>query len=65
LNLGKIFISKIEDDKLYEDLILDKDFKGRTIFKIITDNGFEPLMSEKDQNSENFLLKLWNGQESS
>lgn len=36
LNLGSIYISKIFDEKYYESLILDKDFKERTCLKIIT-----------------------------
>lgn len=39
-----MFTSKVEDERFYEKLILDTDFKGRTILKIITDNQFEPLM---------------------
>lgn len=58
-----MFISKIDDEKFYEKLILDTDFKGRTVFKIITENYFEPLMNEGDPKSENLILKIWHGKE--
>jgi hypothetical protein len=43
---------------------MDKDFRGRSILKIITQNSFEPLMSELDPKAENLMLKIWNGRES-
>jgi hypothetical protein len=54
--LGKMFISKIDDEKYYENLIMDTDFKGRSILKIICDNLFEPLMNEGDPKAENLIL---------
>jgi hypothetical protein len=56
LSLGRIFISKIDDEKYYENLIMDKDFKGRSILKIICENLFEPLMNEGDPKAENLIL---------
>lgn len=35
LELGKMFTSKIEDDRYYESLILDRDFKDRSCLKVI------------------------------
>ena len=64
LHLGKIYSAKIEDEKFYEKLILGEDFKGRTVLKIITQNGFEPLMDEHDPKAENLMLTIWKGKES-
>lgn len=36
LDLGKMYSSKIEDEKYYESLIMGVDFKGRTVLKTIT-----------------------------
>jgi hypothetical protein len=63
LSLGRMFISKIDDEKYYENLIMDMDFKGRTILKNITINSFEPLMNEGDPKAENLILKIWYGRE--
>lgn len=41
-----MYTSKIEDEKYYENLIMDKDFKDRNVLKIITDNYFSELMPE-------------------
>ena len=35
LELGKVYNSKIKDEDYFEKLILDKDFKDRTVLKII------------------------------
>ena len=63
LALGKMYTSKIEDEKYYESLMMDTDFKGRTILKIVTENLFEPLMHEDDPKGENLMVKLWEGKE--
>ena len=60
-----MFISKIEDENYYENLILDTDFRGRSIAKIITENGFEPLMTEGDPKAENLIFRYWYGKRSS
>ena len=44
LTLGQYFNEKIEDETYYEELIMDTDFNGRTVLKIICDSGFMPLM---------------------
>ena len=59
LNLGKMFLSKVEDEKYFESLMLDRDFKDRPIIKIITENYFESLLHEEDPKGENLLVKLW------
>lgn len=59
LALGKMFSSKIEDEKYYEKLITQVDFKGRTVLKIITMNNFESLMDENDPKAENLMLTIW------
>jgi hypothetical protein len=63
MKLGKMFNSKIFDERYYENLIMDTDFKNRTVLKIITMNSFEPLMTEEDHKTENIMIKLWHGKE--
>jgi hypothetical protein len=63
LGLGKMFSSKIEDEKYYERLIMDLDFRGRSVLKIITQNNFESLMDENDPKAENLMLMIWHGKE--
>jgi hypothetical protein len=63
LELGKMYSLKIEDEKFYERLITGLDFKGRSVLKIITENQYEPLMSEKDPKAENLMLMIWHGKE--
>lgn len=36
LDLGATFEQKIEDQKIYKTLIMDTDFQGRSVLKIIT-----------------------------
>lgn len=63
LELGKMYTSKIEDERYYENLMMDVDFKDRTVLKIITEMNFEPLMNEGDPKGENLMIKLWHGKE--
>jgi hypothetical protein len=63
LQLGKIFSRKIDDERHYEKLIMALDFKNRTVLKIITLNGFEPLMDENDPKAENLMLMVYEGKE--
>ena len=58
-----MYSSKIEDETFYEKLIMDRDFKGRLVLKIITQNKFEPLMDENDPKAENMMLSIWHGKE--
>jgi hypothetical protein len=58
-----MYTSKISDEKYYESLIMNEDFKARTVLKIITQNNFEPLMDELDPKAENIMLMIWHGQE--
>lgn len=58
-----MYSSKIEDEKYYESLIMGKDFKGRTVIKVITQNTFEPLMDENDPKAENLMVMIWHGKE--
>jgi hypothetical protein len=39
LDLGKVYNEKIEDESYYRELILDKDFRGRTVLSIICNLG--------------------------
>lgn len=63
LELGRMYSAKIEDEKYYEKLIMDKDFSGRTVIKIITENSFESLMDEMDPKAENIITMIWHGKE--
>ena len=63
LSLGKIFLDKVDDEKYYESLMMDRDFEGRTALKIITGNYFEELLNEEDPKGENLMVKLWYGRE--
>ena len=41
LNLGQVYNEKIEDEKYYENLIMeDKDFTGRSVLNIISMRQF-------------------------
>ena len=63
LSLGRLYSSKIDDERFYEKLIMGVDFKGRTVLKTITQNTFEPLMDEMDPKAENLMLMIWHGKE--
>lgn len=58
-----MFSSKISDEKYYEKLIMQEDFKSRTVLKIIIENNFESLMDEEDPKAENLMLMIWHGKE--
>ena len=58
-----MYTKKIDNERYYESLILDKDFRDRTILKIITDNYFNQLMPEEDPKPENVMIKIWEGRE--
>lgn len=51
-----MFTSKIDDEKYYENLIMDTDFRDRSVLKIITENLFEPLIPEDDPKPENLMI---------
>ena len=59
-----MYSRKIEDEKLYEKMILGIDFKGRTVIKIITMNSYAALMDGEDPKAENIMVKIWHGKES-
>lgn len=62
LSLGKMLLSKIEEERYYEKIMMsDRDFKDRSILKIITENYFEHLLDEEDPKGENLMVKLWHG----
>lgn len=63
MELGKMYSVKIEDERFYEALIQDEDFKSRSLIKIITEKGLEPLMDEEDPKAENMMLSIWHGKE--
>jgi hypothetical protein len=58
-----MYSSKIQDEKYFEKLITQVDFKGRSVLKIITINNFESLMDEDDPKAENLMLMIWHGKE--
>jgi hypothetical protein len=43
---------------------MNTDFRGRSVLKIITVNGFEPLMNQGDAKAENMMMSIWYGKES-
>jgi len=63
LELGKIYNDNIEDESYYTDLIMDTDFSNRSVLKIITTCGLEPLLSETDPKAENLINTLYVGKE--
>lgn len=63
MKLGNMYASKIENEKYYEKIVYDTDITGRSVFKIITSNQYEPLMDRNDTKANSTMLKLWNGQE--
>jgi hypothetical protein len=58
-----MYSAKVSDEKFYEKLIIDKDFRGRSLLKNIVQNSFEPLMDENDPKAENIMLSIWEGKE--
>lgn len=64
LDLGKIYNSKIDDPAYYEQLIMDTDFKGRTVLSIICYSQLQPLMHEDDPKAENLINNIWKGRQS-
>ena len=48
LDLGKIYNEKIGDDRYYETLIMDTDFRGRTVLSIICYSKLQKMMHEDD-----------------
>ena len=63
LQLGKVYNDKIEDEKQFENLIMDTDFQNRTVLKIITSCKFEALMSEEDPKTENIMNNIFIGED--
>lgn len=61
LNLGNKIVENFEDEKI-EKIFLDVDFKERTILKIVTDNGFEPIFASYKINV--LLNEIWEGKNS-
>lgn len=59
--LGDKIVQKFEDDKI-EKIFLDTDFRDRTILKIVTDNGFQPLFISYKVNV--LLQEIWEGKNS-
>ena len=63
LELGKVYNGKIDDDKQYEELIMDTDFQNRTMLKVITSCKFENLMSQDDPKTENIMNNIFIGED--
>ncbi len=63
MKLGKMYISKIQDEKYYEKLIMDQDITGRSALKIITLYKLSELMEENDPKAESMIIKIWRGKE--
>lgn len=64
LDLGKYYNSKIDDETVFENLLMDKDFENRTVLKIITSCKFAELMHEDDPKAENIMGQIYVGKES-
>lgn len=61
MTLGDKIVDNFEDEKI-EKVFLDTDFKDRTILKIVTDNGFQPIFSSYKVNV--LLQEIWEGKNS-
>ena len=55
---------KVDDEVEYEKMIFEKDFLGRSMLKIITDNHFFPLMDQEDPKAVNIMQAIYKGKES-
>lgn len=64
LELGKMYAGKIADEDLYQRMLTDTDFSGRSVLFIICECGFQPLMCEEDPKAENLIQHVWHGSES-
>ena len=54
-----MYSSKIEDEKFYERLITEVDFKNWSVLKIIAVNKYQYLMDENDPKAENMMMGIW------
>lgn len=50
------------DPKIIENIFMDTDFLDRTVLKLITDYGYEPLL--RDDKASALLDELWAGKDS-
>lgn len=58
LTLGDKIIDNLNDDSI-KKFFLDRDFKNRTVLRIITDNKFYPLLSSEKVNR--LIQEIWVG----
>jgi len=58
-----MYSSKIENEKFYEKLITEVDFKNWSVLKIIALNQYQNLMDENDPKAENMMMGIWQGKE--
>jgi hypothetical protein len=58
LTLGDKILDNLEDDHI-EKFFMDRDFKNRTVLKIITDNDFQILLSSEKINI--LIQEIWVG----
>jgi hypothetical protein len=63
LELGQIYILKIQDEEYFKSLIMDVDFQNRSVFWIITECKLEPLLPDGDMKVENILNDIYVGSE--
>ncbi len=61
MELGHKIIESFDDDKI-DPIMNDTDFKDRTLLKIISQGGFEPLF--KDDKVNVLLNQIWEGKRS-
>ena len=62
--LGKLYNSKIDNEKYFKILLMDTDFKNRTVLKIIVDCQLAELMHEDDPKAAAIMMNMYIGEES-
>jgi hypothetical protein len=55
LSLGQIFNDQTGHEDQFRNLLNDKDFKNRSVLKIITSLQLEQLLSSEDPKSESVM----------
>ena len=64
LSLGQYYTDKIPEEDYYEELVMNTDFNGRTVLKIICDCELMPLLDQSNAMAEALIIKMWDGYES-
>ncbi len=61
MELGRTYISKIDDDDYFEKLLLDVDFQNRSVMKIIVTSRLQALF--EDGKVDTLIANIYNGKE--